>query len=465
MKELDDNIIPVDEEMERFENHLLSHDRVILSAKFGDGKTFFLNKFKEKCKNDSESPFVFITLYPVNYQVLENKDIFDLVKQDILLQLLQQGIIDVYYGVTERMAFEFYVQNHFCSVAESFLKMLKEIDADDNLVKALFDAYTTASWIKELRSKVEEFIHNTDRSKFLDDYLAKFDESSVYENDVVTKIIRDNIKEYQIKKRKKIVLVIEDMDRLDPAHLFRILNVFSAQMDYGYRCFIPNNDTLVGNKFGVSNVVFVMHERNTKAIFHHFYGDDADYRGYMSKFYNKEIFHFSLQEEKKKYALSLISFVTGVDVTLVNEYFSADFLKNKTLRELKFALDKVEEQLGDIESKLGFKVNVNLLKLFIIAKRLGVGNDTVIKVISQHFINNDQYYKSRLLSVLSINKENGNFENVFIAGNDYDDVYLRVLEIDENGYCIDGMNTAFSGGKNEKSLESRIMNMLKMLGY
>ena len=198
---------------------------------------------------------------------------------------------------------------------------------------------------------------------------------------------------------------------------------------------------------------------------HHFYGDDADYRGYMSKFYNKEIFHFSLQEEKEKYALSLISFVTGVDVTLVNEYFSADFLKNKTLRELRFALDKVEEQLGDIESKLGFKVNVNLLKLFIIAKRLGVGNDTVIKVISQHFINNDQYYMSRLLSVLSINKENGNFENVFIAGKEYDDVYLRVLEIDENGYCIDGMNTAFSGGKNEKNLESRIMDMLKMLGY
>ena len=62
MKELDDNIIPVDEAMERFENHLLSHDRVILSAKFGDGKTFFLNKFKEKCKNDTESP-LFLSLF------------------------------------------------------------------------------------------------------------------------------------------------------------------------------------------------------------------------------------------------------------------------------------------------------------------------------------------------------------------------------------------------------------------
>lgn len=40
----DDNYIPVDDAMQRFEDHLLSHDRVVLSAKFGDGKTFFLNK-------------------------------------------------------------------------------------------------------------------------------------------------------------------------------------------------------------------------------------------------------------------------------------------------------------------------------------------------------------------------------------------------------------------------------------
>ena len=45
----DDNYIPVDDAMQRFEDHLLSHDRVVLSAKFGDGKTFFLKKFKEKC--------------------------------------------------------------------------------------------------------------------------------------------------------------------------------------------------------------------------------------------------------------------------------------------------------------------------------------------------------------------------------------------------------------------------------
>lgn len=45
-----------------------------------------------------------------------------------------------------------------------------------------------------------------------------------------------------------------------------IMNVFSAHMDYGYRSLQPINNTLVGNKFGVSNVVFVIHEKNTEAI-------------------------------------------------------------------------------------------------------------------------------------------------------------------------------------------------------
>ena len=61
-----DDIIPVDDAIERFQNHLLSHDRVILSAKFGDGKSFFLNEFKKKCEDSKDSPFMFITLYPVD---------------------------------------------------------------------------------------------------------------------------------------------------------------------------------------------------------------------------------------------------------------------------------------------------------------------------------------------------------------------------------------------------------------
>ena len=99
-----DDIIPVDDAIERFQNHLLSHDRVILSAKFGDGKSFFLNEFKKKCEDSKDSPFKFITLYPVNYQVLENKDIFEIIKHDVLLQMLMLRMIDVNYEITNEMA-------------------------------------------------------------------------------------------------------------------------------------------------------------------------------------------------------------------------------------------------------------------------------------------------------------------------------------------------------------------------
>lgn len=266
MLKSDDNYIPVDDAMQRFEDHLLSHDRVVLSAKFGDGKTFFLNKFKEKCKMDEESPFVFITLYPVNYQVLGNKDIFELIKHDVLLQILQAGIIDVRYEITDRMAFEFYVQSHFCTVGESFFEMLKSCGADDMVTKGFLAAFKSVNWLKSLKDKVGEFKKEIDQTAFLDNYLSTFDENSVYENDIITKIIRDNIKLIK-RKWKASSLVIEDMDRLDPAHLFRIMNVFSAHMDYGYRSMLPINNTLVGNKFGVSNVVFVMHEKILRLYF------------------------------------------------------------------------------------------------------------------------------------------------------------------------------------------------------
>lgn len=147
------------------------------------------------------------------------------------------------------------------------------------------------------------------------------------------------------------------MDRLDPAHLFRIMNVFSAHMDYGYRSMQPIDSSLVGNKFGVSNVVFVMHEKNTEALFHHFYGECADYDGYMSKFYNKDIFRFSFAEEKENYALALISEETGLGEERINEDFDKGFLAAKTMRQIIFAMDKIEEQFYSIRVKEDIRPN------------------------------------------------------------------------------------------------------------
>lgn len=461
----DNNFIPIFDAMERFEKHLFSHDRVILSAKFGDGKSFFLNKFKEKCKNEENSPFEFITLYPINYQVLENKDIFELIKHDILLQMLQQKMIDVNYEVTDKMAFEFYVQTHFFSVGESFLSMLKSCGAEDSVTMGLFAAFKTVNWLKSLKEQVNKFKKEVDQTAFIDEYLAQFDEKSVYENDVITKIIRDNIRCYQgAEKKKRVVLIIEDMDRLDPAHLFRIMNVFSAHMDYGYRSLQPINDTLVDNKFGFSNVVFVMHEDNTKSLFHHFYGEKTDYEGYITKFYNKDIFQFSLTEEKGRFILPLIAQVTQLGEDRVKAYFSFDFWKDKTMRQMISALDKVDEQLHHLEVKHGVKVNLQLLKLLVIAKRLGVTNETIKDVIKKRMDAVDQFYITRLLPLLTCNPKTGEYEDLYLTKERQGVFYIHVKDIDDNGFCTYDMYDTFDEEEPYNVFDMQVKRLLLKIG-
>lgn len=59
--------IPIENELKAFKEHLDINERTIFSAKFGDGKTFFLNEFKKeysdenKKKVDKKEKYYFIT--------------------------------------------------------------------------------------------------------------------------------------------------------------------------------------------------------------------------------------------------------------------------------------------------------------------------------------------------------------------------------------------------------------------
>src|SRR6266487_4791162 len=61
--------------------------RIIFSAPFGSGKTYFLRKF---FRNSTD--YVALHLYPTNYSVSKNEDIFELIKFDILYEILTQKI-------------------------------------------------------------------------------------------------------------------------------------------------------------------------------------------------------------------------------------------------------------------------------------------------------------------------------------------------------------------------------------
>lgn len=90
---------------------------------------------------------------------------------------------------------------------------------------------------------------------------------------------------------QKKVLIVEDLDRIDPAHLFRIMNVLSSQVDNPFYDDCPNK-----NKFGFDKIILVMDYDMTRHIFHHFYGINANYEGYMNKFLNTTPYRFSITQ-------------------------------------------------------------------------------------------------------------------------------------------------------------------------
>lgn len=86
-------------------------------------------------------------------------------------------------------------------------------------------------------------------------------------------------------------MIIEDLDRIDPAHIFRILNVFSAHFDrYGV------DKTCGDNKFCLDKIVTVCDINNIKKIYAHVYGDNTDFTGYISKFSNSKEYIYSLKD-------------------------------------------------------------------------------------------------------------------------------------------------------------------------
>ena len=261
-----------------FSQYLETTDRIILSAKFGDGKTYLLNELRKD--EAMQNKYEFFTIYPVNYSVAKNEDVFEYIKRDIIVQLHERKLLEnIDLNALFGSVFTFDDLTSVVSFLLSFVPMGK-------FYNKVYNKFL------EIKKKYNEKKHTADK------YLSQFANTAgcIYEEDGYTKLIRMAIEwisqDHSLNggewKAKKPVLIIEDLDRLDPKHLFRILNVVSAHIDDS------NRPDIVGNKFGFNNIVLVMDYDVTKHIFHHFYGEQACYEGYMSKFLSREPFRYSI---------------------------------------------------------------------------------------------------------------------------------------------------------------------------
>ena len=291
--------IDISQNIQDFKLVFENESRIIFSAKFGDGKSYFLNEFM-KSYDEKKNDYYFITLHPVNYVVEENRDVIEYIKRDILFQLIKDNrIYDFKEGYDK-------IFDAVCNV-ESLFK-LADFAASIIPVNGLKEGYKA---LKGLVSTIEEKRKEQDVLHVVDDYLNGFygKMGSISECDAFTYLIQKSLERMMAKS----VLIIEDLDRIDPAHLFRIMNVLSSQVDNPYYSEVPN-----GNKFGFDKIILVMDYEIAKHLFHHFYGKEANYEGYMNKFLNTLPYSYSIKEEAHRQVRQKILDIckTGVFLSL-----------------------------------------------------------------------------------------------------------------------------------------------------
>lgn len=296
-----DDIIPIGDEITTFSDYLNNNCRGILSARFGDRKSFFLNEVKKQLAEK----YIFLTIYPINYQVAENKDIFEYIKRDILLQILMTSEIDFSdqkYGFSLRLWG--FLNQHGKDLVSDIVSLIAS-----SLANIPQDA------IKVFRNniaKFKDFSEKADHSQSdnIESYLDEFacQKGGIYEFDPISRIIYQLITDIKENSGKHVILVIEDMDRIDPAHIFRILNVFSAHwdmQDYSEQKLAHGNPL---NKYNFDKVLLVCHFQNIKNIFHHLYGERTDFTGYIHKFSPSTPYEYSLKDVIEEWIFKKLPF-------------------------------------------------------------------------------------------------------------------------------------------------------------
>ena len=292
----------IDTPRKQFDSHLQlkGNDRIIFSGKFGIGKTYFLDKY---FKNNES--FEVINLFPINYSVASNKDIFELIKHDILFELLKKDVEFENVTIPHINTFiQFASQNahHILSPFLNFIpKMGKSIYTIKDKLELLYQKYSNFHEDQQIDEKQDAI-----------NFLKGFTENhGIYEEDFYTQLIRqlvNQIKETDSDPPKEAVLIIDDLDRIDPAHVFRILNVLAAHND-------KMDDS---NKFDFDRIILVCDIQNIREIFQNQYGLNVDFTGYIDKFFSRQIFDFNNTDGLSENVFGILS--TVAPETILNAF-------------------------------------------------------------------------------------------------------------------------------------------------
>ena len=395
--ETQDNMISLEDELFSFDRYFEANSRCVLSAPFGEGKSFFLNEFIKKKISDYD----FITLYPTGYQICDNKDVFEYIKRDILLALLalEPGFLDALDKTNAAI-----IWDSISECREDIVSCLPEINigvhgtADVTISTA--NIVNTVCKVVAKRKKKRRFGGNP-----IKDYFDSFEHNkgSLYEfnpiSNMISSLIAARKKGSESSSPRKVVLVIEDLDRMDPEHIFRILNVFSAHFGDDL------DEDFSRNKFGFDKVLLLCDYDNIKNIYHHLYGADADFCGYMSKFVAKGVFQYSLRSRVKEYMVSLLprnlkeNFPTIIGVVTDKIFDKNGSLRNENLRTIKtkfleFKKSIIVDNFYFVQPNIGAFIKtdrIELINLWALSRMFNIDLSALLEQSAKQYSGHELY--------------------------------------------------------------------------
>lgn len=268
--------------IEQFSAHLnnVNNQRIIFSGSFGSGKTTFLKEFFEN--SEMQGKYFLCKLFPVNYVTSNNKDIYELIKFDVLLQLLGSGISIERTDFDKCMTIGKSLKNHSLKLIQSIVESFSLVNEDAKIIEKALDV------IADIYEDYKEEKPQNKINRFLTELENKT--GSSYELNSISLLIREMlIKASNLGGTKKeTVLLIDDFDRLEPMQSFRLLNILS----------VNDNETNINeNKFGFDKIIIVCDINNLRDCFIHINGTANAFNGYIDKFYSTQIFEFNIKED------------------------------------------------------------------------------------------------------------------------------------------------------------------------
>ena len=176
---------------------------------------------------------------------------------------------------------------------------------------------------------------------------------------------------------------MEDLDRLDPAHIFRILNILTAHVDRQFISFEEQEKfSIRKNKFGFDKTVVVCDYNKLQALFHHFYGKEANFDGYISKFTSSNPFFYSFRKKVSDKLINSIESLVHFDDdvlkrTLASNNSIVEKIHDLNIRQFEYVVLDVErdiknERIEFPDHSFMLAKNVPMIKVFVIFNRLGL---------------------------------------------------------------------------------------------